>query len=205
MKYIFLFISLLLVRTSFAQFEFNDKDNLRKYNFSYFYNAAVDSFKIGSYLRAKRILEGAMYLKDLSEEQKHNLNKLYAKVCFLNNLKTELNDLYSLEDYWDSYLTLKLILRLNPTDKQAKKIKEILLDKLSAETNMVYIHGGSYQMGINGGLQREGPKHLIKLSSFYMDKHEVTNYEYAIFLNYMLKSPAYVQRWIKLGKKRNKN
>ena len=41
---------------------------------------------------------------------------------------------------------------------------------------MVRIPAGSFEMGdhFNEGLARELPVHIVKLDSFYMDKHEVT-------------------------------
>jgi formylglycine-generating enzyme required for sulfatase activity len=44
--------------------------------------------------------------------------------------------------------------------------------------NMVYVQGGSFNMGSNDGEYNERPVHSVTLSSFYMGIHEVTFDEY---------------------------
>ena len=45
-------------------------------------------------------------------------------------------------------------------------------------TGMVYVAGGTFQMGSNSGDSDEKPVHTVTVSSFYMDKTEVTQAEY---------------------------
>jgi formylglycine-generating enzyme required for sulfatase activity len=47
---------------------------------------------------------------------------------------------------------------------------------------MVEIHGGTFQMGRDDGPSTEGPAHSVTVSSFFMDKNEVTNAEYEQFV-----------------------
>ncbi|WP_240155219.1 formylglycine-generating enzyme family protein [Chitinophaga sp. Cy-1792] len=49
---------------------------------------------------------------------------------------------------------------------------------------MVLIPGGTFAMGAddNTGSPDEYPKHNVKLDSFYIDEHEVTNAEFAVFV-----------------------
>ncbi len=51
--------------------------------------------------------------------------------------------------------------------------------------NMVLIPAGEFQMGSNDADSRadEQPIHTVSVDAFYMDTHEVTNAEYAAFLN----------------------
>jgi formylglycine-generating enzyme len=54
------------------------------------------------------------------------------------------------------------------------------------EKDMVYVEGGSFMMGTDNPVMRndgETPSRKITLSSFLIDKYEVTNYEYSIFVN----------------------
>lgn len=46
--------------------------------------------------------------------------------------------------------------------------------RLSFEPEMVFIQGGTFQMGSNEGEDDEKPLHSVSLSSFYMGKYEVT-------------------------------
>ena len=73
---------------------------------------------------------------------------------------------------------------------------------------MVFIPGGSFQMGSQAGYHEEQPLHSVHVDGFYMDKHLVTNREYKAFCdathteypqnprwaeypNYFLSYPAY--------------
>lgn len=51
----------------------------------------------------------------------------------------------------------------------------------SAKRDMVLIEGGSFTMGWNGGNEQRG-EHPVTVPSFYLDKFEVTNAEYAEFI-----------------------
>jgi len=48
---------------------------------------------------------------------------------------------------------------------------------------LVEIPGGAFQMGRNDSLPTEGPAHPVGVGAFAMDKNEVTNAEYAQFVN----------------------
>ena len=48
---------------------------------------------------------------------------------------------------------------------------------------MVLIPAGEFEMGSNNGETDEGPVHTVHVDAFYMDRHEVTNAQYAAFLN----------------------
>ncbi|BDQ13205.1 hypothetical protein TEGAF0_24220 [Sediminibacterium sp. TEGAF015] len=66
--------------------------------------------------------------------------------------------------------------------KYNSSISNVLDSSLS---NMVLIPGGSFEMG-GDGIQSELdelPKHLVTIDSFYMDQTEVTNAQFAIFVN----------------------
>jgi serine/threonine-protein kinase len=47
---------------------------------------------------------------------------------------------------------------------------------------LVQIEGGAFEMGRNGGAPQERPPHPIEVQTFFMDKTEVTNAEYAVFV-----------------------
>ncbi len=46
---------------------------------------------------------------------------------------------------------------------------------------MVFIKGGTFQMGSNDGKRNEKPVHSVTISNFYMSKYEVTFAEYDVF------------------------
>jgi formylglycine-generating enzyme required for sulfatase activity len=48
----------------------------------------------------------------------------------------------------------------------------------SAPSDMIFVEGGSFDMGSNDGDDSEKPLHRVEVGSFYMDKCEVTQAEY---------------------------
>lgn len=48
--------------------------------------------------------------------------------------------------------------------------------------DMVLIEGGEFTMGTNDGWPYEGPTHLVRLDSFWMDETEVTNRQFGEFV-----------------------
>ena len=48
---------------------------------------------------------------------------------------------------------------------------------------MVYVPGGTFDMGRNGGDEYEQPVHKVSVAPFYIDQHEVTCEEYAKFVS----------------------
>jgi formylglycine-generating enzyme required for sulfatase activity len=53
---------------------------------------------------------------------------------------------------------------------------------LAAPAGMVPIPGGAFTMGTDEGMPFEGPAHRVRVSPFFMDRHEVTNREFARFV-----------------------
>jgi len=64
---------------------------------------------------------------------------------------------------------------------------------------MVFIPAGEFEMGSNDGDGDEQPIHTVYVDAFYMDKYEVTNAEYAVFLNEMGKHRERDRTWYKAG------
>lgn len=66
-----------------------------------------------------------------------------------------------------------------PTDTDTDTVKPIVE---SVKNEMVLIPGGTFTMGRNDGELLEKPEHEVKIDSFWLDKTEVTNAEYAEFV-----------------------
>tara|TARA_B100000767_G_scaffold191185_1_gene178448 strand:- start:3139 stop:4209 length:1071 start_codon:yes stop_codon:yes gene_type:complete len=70
--------------------------------------------------------------------------------------------------------------------KQMKK-NEFTKKNISIIAGMVWIPGGTFDMGASDGdhmaLSHEKPKHSVKLDGFYMDVTEVTNAEFSKFID----------------------
>ena len=52
-----------------------------------------------------------------------------------------------------------------------------------ANVDMVFVEGGTFDMGSEDYEKDEKPVHSVKVSNFYMSKTEITNAQYCIFLN----------------------
>ncbi len=72
-------------------------------------------------------------------------------------------------------------------------------DQSDAPAGMALIPAGTFQMGSNTGDTDERPVHTVTLDAFYMDTHEVTNTEYAAFLNAMGKHINGWWRWVDIN------
>ena len=75
-------------------------------------------------------------------------------------------------------LIIYLVLKPGPGPDSSEVDKAVIRPNPA----MVYIAGGVYEMGNLHGAPDEKP-HLVSINSFYMDKYEVTNAEYAHFMN----------------------
>src|SRR5688572_5532876 len=56
-------------------------------------------------------------------------------------------------------------------------------DTPAAPPGMVLIPSGQFSMGSFDGEEDEDPVHLVYLDSFYIDKYEVTNADYKVFVD----------------------
>ena len=64
---------------------------------------------------------------------------------------------------------------------------------------MELIRAGEFRMGSNSGRDNEKPVHSVYVDAFYMDKYEVTNAEYAEFLNAKGKHADAGRTWLAVG------
>ncbi len=64
---------------------------------------------------------------------------------------------------------------------------------------MVLIEAGEFRMGSNSGETSEKPIHSVYVDAFYMDEYEVTNAEYAEFLNAKGKHAEAGKEWYHIG------
>jgi sulfatase modifying factor 1 len=55
-------------------------------------------------------------------------------------------------------------------------------ENVNVPDGMVFIKGGSFQMGDDEGMPFESPAHTVKVDSFLIDEHEVTVAEFAKFV-----------------------
>lgn len=126
----------------------------------------------------------AAYQKSTNEaERKKALEwRDRSKLCWLHR---DTADYFFNHDKLDSaFFHYSVVANLNKNDEHCVSYLRLCYDKWkSALNDMVEIQGGTFTMGDNQGLPDEKPAHIVKLDNFCMDTHEVTNFEYVIFLN----------------------
>jgi len=70
---------------------------------------------------------------------------------------------------------------------------------LSAPPVMVYVPAGEFTMGSDEGDSNEQPVHTVYLDAFYIDKYEVTNAQFAQFLNEQGNQEEGGVTWLDIG------
>jgi len=63
---------------------------------------------------------------------------------------------------------------------------------------LIFVKGGTFEIRIEDRYSDEAPTHTVSLSSFYLSKYEITNYQFCMFLN------EYDSVYVKKGKYNNK-
>ena len=91
----------------------------------------------------------------------------------------------------------------DPMTTQMDTILDTVIDDpqppASSTEGMVLIPAGEFQMGSNSGESDEKPVHSVYIDAFYMDEYEVTNAEYAAFLNAKGKHTESGKTWLYIG------
>ena len=86
---------------------------------------------------------------------------------------------------WRSVLGLIVVLGCEPAEKNQEK-EHVDASLAQDHASMVWVEGGEFMMGAHPGdqdaLPREQPRHKVKVDGFFMDRHEVTNAQYAEFV-----------------------
>ncbi|MCH7904746.1 MAG: formylglycine-generating enzyme family protein [Armatimonadetes bacterium] len=70
-----------------------------------------------------------------------------------------------------------------PEDTSPNKTEQIRTNPIDPDlSNMVYVEGGAFQMGSNDNKPDERPVHEVTVNGFWMETHEVTNEQFAKFV-----------------------
>ena len=104
-------------------------------------------------------------------------------------------------------LITMLAVAISSCDEQMTTQMDTILDTViddpqppaSSTEGMVLIPAGEFQMGSNSGFPNEKPVHSVYVDAFYMDEYEVTNAEYAAFLNAKGKHTESGKTWLHIG------
>jgi len=101
----------------------------------------------------------------------------YAKKYSL--LKQKADNLFAQQKYEDALPIYEQIVADNKKDSLNKN----KLSTIDPTFDLVFVPGGSFMMGDNTGESDEKPEHKVTLSSFEITRYEITNQQYAKFVN----------------------
>lgn len=173
-RHILLIILLFLVKALVAQMSIGK-------GYLEFQELGIKRFYKGQYKQAIINFKAALNCSDIIPG--HSINdwlKLSKKCLILNNKADDFSEIEILDSAIFYY---NLILKYNSNDELNRKKLDLCLQKTNTSRKMIFIKGGPFIMGNDSGDVNQQPKHKVSLSDFYIDKYEITNKEYALFLN----------------------
>jgi sulfatase modifying factor 1 len=98
----------------------------------------------------------------------------------------ETNKNPNLKSCCDKINKIDFINKHGPLNLKVNDSLNLKTSQVTVTNKMLLIRGGEFMMGANNdqwALRREFPKHKVKVNSFLMDMHEVTNREFMEFVN----------------------
>ncbi len=154
--------------------------------FSYYMKQVDTAFSKGKYDKAIRLLNDSRILtKNSKQKDSIQLKIKEIAVCIdLHEKASKLN--FDLKLYEASFVYEKLQIE-NPTDPTARyrisAFRREYTIEMFEELKLVSVKGGAFIMGNKNGRSNEQPLHKVILSDFQISPYEITNKQYAIFLN----------------------
>ena len=155
------------------------KDNTR---YKMYFDTAMVFFKMADYEKARKCFDAASRCNDKPDNDNAEVWRDKSLAC---RLHTDTADIFlQNEEYCHAYIHYEIVCKLNKFDKKCRKQMTYCLENTDFKNqNMVKIKGGTFSMGNNNGPFNEQPAHDVLVETFYIDKYEVSNYEYVTFLN----------------------
>ncbi|MEM9723092.1 MAG: SUMF1/EgtB/PvdO family nonheme iron enzyme, partial [Bacteroidota bacterium] len=101
------------------------------------------------------------------------------------------------DDFLD---TLPDTLPVFTPDSASQSTDSLLVSELPVQPTMIFIQGGSFQMGSEEGDDDERPVHEVTVSDFYLAETEVTNAQYLAFAN---ATNSHFPEWMEEGSRYN--
>ena len=152
-------------------------------SYNKFFASGMERFNSGEYIEAKENFDAAKIGKNLSDKQTKDINNMIAVCLACDSLMEIAEDKYDNEEYKMASVFYNKILNYNSSDDDCKKKVELCDLKYDPFEKMIKVDGGSYIMGaMEHGHKDDNSEHEVTVYTFYMDKCEITNSEYIVFL-----------------------
>ena len=170
--YIYLIINILTIVIAHAQL--SNTSGFKKY-----LEQGINRFSEGNYQKAIDNFNAALICDDTPQNNTVHSWIVLTNKCLL--FQKQATAAYENEEYKTALQYFDSLLAINPNDNQVKSKYEKSYITSNSVKNMALIERGFFTMGNNSGELNEQPEHNVEISSLYIDKKEVTNYEFAIF------------------------
>jgi len=144
--------------------------------YKYFADKGDENYNLGKYEDAVRNYELAKNSPDIPKENNIDTKFKNAKKCAVWQ-KNALDYLYS-EKYDLAEQEILKVLKINPNARKSI----IIASAINPIYSLVLVQGGEFMMGSEIE-DEEKPIHKVSLSTFEISQYEVTNLQYAAFLN----------------------
>jgi len=152
-----------------------------------YYDKGMHYFRAGDYRAAEFQFEYASFHDGDGTVAPDSVKMMRSMSNFCKIHKDSGYVCYDGRRYDEAYVHYSLVSQQNSSDADCHEMMNICYDKWSmmrdSYSGMVRLEPGYFMMGRNDGPENEKPSHAVRLDSFYIDKYEVSNAQYAVFLN----------------------
>jgi len=153
--------------------------------FTYYLRQADTAFVKGKYEEALGFYQGAILLSDENQEDIIKQKIKNSNLCL--DLFKKAGEYVFVLNLDESIKIYQQLLSINPLDPTAlyriEAFKKSETIEMLKSLNLITVKGGSFMMGSEKGSSNEKPIHKITLSDFQISTYEVTNEQFAVFLN----------------------
>lgn len=150
-----------------------------------YYEKGMDCYRACEYAAAAKQFECASFHDDDGTVSVDSIRIMKGLAIYCKQHRDSGDICYDNRMYGDAYQHYALVYQKNKLDLECRDLMKICRSKnvKNPYAGMALMEQGYFNMGRNDGPANEQPCHMVHLESFYIDKNEVSNAEYAAFLN----------------------
>jgi len=156
---------------------FEAKENV----FNYFWKKGKTELQNFNYKEAYTALLFAKNAENIPDAQKDSVKNLYADAEWYNDKYSKATEYFYSNNFEQAKPLFLEIYNKNKADSFSLYLYKASFEDMN-ENDMVKVEGGEFTMG-DDEYNSNYIEHQVKLTTFYISKYEVTNAQYARFLN----------------------
>ncbi|MCR5454421.1 MAG: SUMF1/EgtB/PvdO family nonheme iron enzyme [Bacteroidales bacterium] len=150
-----------------------------------YYNKGQESFRAGNYSKAASEFEYATFKADDATISMDSVRYMQQLSLYCQNHKDSGYACYEVRKYPEALRHFALVSQSNCYDKYCRDMMGICIRKnrRSAFAGMQLITPSEFNMGRKDGAVSEQPSNVVDFGPYYIDQSEVSNEDFALFLN----------------------